>query len=132
MWFDNNCSLYKMIKNDDKDKQYFEHVYFPVDVFHFKSKHKESDTFCGEHCNPVLFPELYDADTKQWRFNSSAAEQVNAWFDGYGKIVREMMQDRYEFFLDEMIKRRNRWLFNELRKREKNPRFIAREDLLRD
>ena len=78
----------------------------PVDVFHFKSKHKETDEFCQKHCNPARWTELADADGK-WIFNSSAAEQVNAWIGGYLAMVREMLAHRYDFFLDEMIKRRN-------------------------
>jgi hypothetical protein len=78
----------------------------PVDVFHFKSKHKETDDFCWKHCNPAQWTELADANGK-WVFNSSAAEQVNAWIGGYLAMVREMLAHRYDFFLDEMIKRRN-------------------------
>ncbi len=44
---------------------------------------------------------------KQWYFNSSIAEQTNVWLGGYHAICREMLVDKYNFFLDEMILRRN-------------------------
>ncbi|KAJ7429546.1 hypothetical protein B0H11DRAFT_2405433 [Mycena galericulata] len=131
LWHDNNCSVVKMLRNDTDPylRDYFENVALPVDVFHFKSKHKETDLFCGANCNPYLWPELRTEDGK-WRFNSSAAEQTNAWFGGFHSIVREMLVDRYNFFLDEMIKRRNRTLIKDLYRRGKAPGNIPREYLL--
>lgn len=108
---------------------YFDHVALPVDVFHFKSKHKESDVDCGKYCNPAIWPELQTPEGG-WRFNSSAAEQANAWIGGYQAVVREMQMDRYEFFLDEMIKRRNRALVKDLKRKAKAPYRIPREVLL--
>lgn len=132
LWHDNNCRVVAMLKNDEDPhlKHYFDRCALPVDVFHFKSKHKESDEDCGRNCNPYIWPELRTADGK-WRFNSSAAEQTNAWFGGFQSMVREMQIDRYEFFLDEMIKRRNRNLIKELHRKGKAPYSIPREDLLR-
>jgi hypothetical protein len=131
LWHDNNCSIVKMLRNDPDEykRTYFDHVALPVDVFHFKSKHKETDIDCGANCNPYIWPELRTADGK-WRFNSSAAEQANAWFGGFQSIVREMPVERYNFFLDEMIKRRNRTLIKDLQRRGKNPGSIPREVLL--
>lgn len=68
----------------------------PVDTFHMKSNHKGTDAYCGYHCNPARFPELMDGN--KWHFNSSAAEMVNSWFDGFSSMVREMREDRYDFF----------------------------------
>lgn len=120
-----------MLKNnpDPKDRHYFDSCALPVDVFHFKTKHKESDRACGENCNPYIWPQLRTADGK-WRFNSSAAEQGNAWIGGYQAMVREMQVDRYNFFLDEMIKRRNRIVIEELRRKMKAPYNIPRSELL--
>ncbi|KAF7349146.1 hypothetical protein MVEN_01436900 [Mycena venus] len=131
LWHDNNCSIVKMLRNDPDEyrRTYFDHVALPVDVFHFKSKHKETDTDCGANCNPYIWPELRTADGK-WRFNSSAAEQANAWFGGFQSMVREMPVERYNFFLDEMIKRRNRTLIKDLQRRGKNPGSIPREVLI--
>lgn len=83
----------------------------PVDVFHFKSKHKESDEFCQK--NPSQWMELV-GDNGEWVFNSSAAEQGNVWIGGYQAIVREMLPHNYNFFLDEMIKRWNEVLVAKL------------------
>lgn len=133
MWHDNNCRIRPMLNNDNDEvlRTYFDNCALPVDVFHFKCKHKESDEDCGRHCNPMLWPELRTEDGK-WRFNSSAAEQTNAWFGGYQAIVREMRAERYDFFLDEMIKRRNRLIVQDLRARKKQPYLIPRESLLGD
>jgi hypothetical protein len=43
-----------------------------------------------------------------------------------------MPVERYNFFLDEMIKRRNRALVKDLHKRQKAPHNIPREILLAD
>lgn len=122
-----------MLKNDEDpdDRTYFDGVAMPVDVFHFKSKHKESDVYCNTFCNPARWAELVTEHGK-WRFNSSAAEQANVWFGRYHPIMHGMGVDRYEFFLDEMIKRRNKLLHEDLRKRGLAPYFIPREDLLCD
>lgn len=132
IWHDNNCKIRKMLANDidPKLKGYFDNCAMPVDVFHFKSKHKESDVECNEYCNPYKWAELR-TDEGNWRFNSSAAEQANAWFGGYQSIVREMQVDRYNFFLDEMLKRRNRLIVRDL---EDNfaPYHIPRHILLGD
>jgi hypothetical protein len=109
---------------------YFSTSALPVDVFHFKCKHKASDEKCNTFCNPARWPELCTPDGK-WRFNSSAAEQANAWIGGFQAIVREMQADRYEFFLDELIKRRNRNVIKELKRKGKAPHEIPREELLR-
>ncbi|KAJ7768876.1 hypothetical protein B0H16DRAFT_1307716 [Mycena metata] len=131
LWHDNNCSIVKMLRNDPDEyhRDYFEDIALPVDVFHFKCKHKETDLDCGTNCNPYRWPELRTEDGK-WRFNSSAAEQTNAWFGGFQSIVREMTVERYNFFLDEMIKRRNRTLVQDLRRRGKHPNYLPRAMLL--
>ncbi|KAF8057809.1 hypothetical protein FPV67DRAFT_1677039 [Lyophyllum atratum] len=104
IFFDNNCTLAKMVKDDP----YFDSIGLSVDVFHFKCKHSETDQFCQLNCNPAAFPELESEDHKGWYFNSSIAEQTNVWLGGYHAICREMLRDKYMFFLDEMIVRRNR------------------------
>jgi hypothetical protein len=52
------------------------------------------------------------------------------WFGGYQAIVQEMQVDIYEFFLDEMIKHRNRLIIQDLQQRMKWPYSIPREVLL--
>jgi hypothetical protein len=96
MWYDNNCHVAAML--DKARDTYFNEVALPVDVFHFKSKHKESDGYCGRNCNLALWKELMDEETGQWIFNSSAAEQVNLWFGQFNAITRLMRQERYRLF----------------------------------
>lgn len=115
--FDNNCRL-------DAHQRAIGEAHFintgkPVDVFHFRSKHKITDTHCQKYCNPAAFPELIQDG--QWRVNTSICEQTNVWFGGYISIVREMEVVRYNFFLDEMIKRRNRYVIGELHHKGKAP-----------
>jgi hypothetical protein len=104
IFYDNNCSLAKHVKNDPA----FANVGLPVDIFHFKCKHSISDTFCQENCNPALFPELAGDDGNGWYFNLSIAEQTNVWLGGFQAICREMLPDKYDFYLDEMILQRNK------------------------
>lgn len=93
-----------------------------------KTKHKDSDDFCGQHCNPARFPDLVVGN--KWRFNSSAAEITNAWFGGFQAIVREMRAERYDFFLDEMIRIHNQLLFKKLYHDSAHPYTIPSEWLL--
>lgn len=102
----------------------------PVDVFHFQCKHTTRDNFCQLECNPAKWPELMDGD--KWVFNSSIAEQTNAWYGGFLAITREMRMERYNFFLDEMIRRRNDWNIAKLSKDGKNPRLLDYRLLLSD
>ena len=130
MWHDQNCRLWSMLQNTyEETKLFFSHVALPVDVFHFKCKHKDSDIVCGTHCNPYIWDELR-TENGTWRFNSSAAEQANVWAGKYSAIVREMEVERYNFFLDEMVKRRNRLTLKELEERGCRPYCIPREALL--
>lgn len=110
---------------------YFSKCALPVDVFHYKSKHKKTDTWCTQHCNPALWPELMTPEGG-WRFNSSAAEQANAWFGGYLAIVREMRVDRFNFFLDEMIRRRNVLTLADLKDQGQAPYLIPRKYMLQE
>lgn len=117
IFFDNNCQLAKIVQHDPD----FAKVGLTVDVFHFKSKHSEEDLFCQMNCNPAAFPELKGEGDKPWYFNSSIAEQTNGWLGGYHSICREMLVDKYNFFLDEMILRRNRMTKEKLEKTGEMP-----------
>ena len=110
-------------------RNYFNGCALPVDVFHYKTKHKESDVNCGKYCNPYMWPQLRTNDD-EWRFNSSAAEQTNSWYGRFQAIVRELQVDRYNFFLDEMVKRRNRLIVDELDRKGFNPSSMSRSYLL--
>ena len=120
-----------MLRNDRDPylRHYFDRCALPVDVFHYKTKHKESDLDCGKNCNPYKWPELR-VDDKEWRFNSSAAEQVNAWYGRFQAIVREMQVDRYNFFLNEMVRRWNCLVVEDLRRRGLQPCGYVRSHLL--
>lgn len=129
IFFDNNCLLLRhLCSSSDPLDARLRQIGLPVDVFHAHTKHKDGDTFCQMNCNPVGFPELLE-DGCNWVFNSSAAEQANAWFGKYQPIVKEMAVPRYNFFLDEMIALLNQWLERRLHGQRQKPHFIPQNDL---
>jgi hypothetical protein len=114
LFYDNACGLYSHIQTNPDDRKAFRNTLLPVDAFHIKS-HKLSHTTCRLNNDPNLFPEL-KRDGK-WKFNSSAAEIVNAWFGRFASICRNMTQVKYNFFLDEMIRLHNVRLIEKLKSR---------------
>ena len=119
VFYDTNCDARQQAKKDP----WFNNVGMCVDVWHFLNKHKVTHEYCQRHCNPAMYPELMDDDGK-WFFNTSVAEQTNTWLGGYSSIVREMLPDKYEFFLDEMIGLRNAELLKKLDKEGYNPSIL--------
>ncbi|KAK7023536.1 hypothetical protein VNI00_016687 [Paramarasmius palmivorus] len=128
--FDNNCILLRYVTNPASPphiQQFFHpsRMGMPVDVFHFKSKHKSSDNYCGQHCNPINFPELtyHDANGKlKWWFNTSIAEEKNSWIGRYAPMVREMHSVFFDFFLNTMVRLHNEDLVEQLERQGMNPR----------
>ncbi|KAG9224286.1 hypothetical protein CCMSSC00406_0004785 [Pleurotus cornucopiae] len=120
LFYDTNCKL--LAHQRYNHDTHFLHTGQPVDVFHFKSKHKESDVNCQMYCNPAAFPELMHEG--KWRFNTSICEQTNVWIGGYRAILRNMEVTRFNFYMDEMIKRRNRFVIMELKAKGRNPWMV--------
>ena len=118
IFFDSNCQLSKIVQ----DGPAFKNVGLSVDVFHFKSKHKTTDVFCQANCNPVDFSKMEGLGNKAWYFNSLIAEQTNVWFGSYHSMCREMLVDKYNFFLDEMILCHNHLTYNKLALACENPK----------
>ncbi|KAF8834036.1 hypothetical protein BDN67DRAFT_915756, partial [Paxillus ammoniavirescens] len=116
IFYDNNCTLAQHVK----DNPFFTDIGLSMDVFHFQCKHSETDTFYQENCNPAAFPELQD-DNGGWYFNSSACEQVNAWFGNFHSITRGMKPVKFDFFLDEMISCQNKETLKKLLQRGNKP-----------
>ncbi|EDR05355.1 uncharacterized protein LACBIDRAFT_329773 [Laccaria bicolor S238N-H82] len=104
IFYDTNCDAKQQA--DASGDPWFQDVGMCVDVWHFLNKHKVTHEFCQLNCNPAMYPELQD-DDGNWFFNMSVAEQTNAWLGGYSSIIREMLPDKYDFFLDEMIRLHN-------------------------
>lgn len=86
-------------------------------------KHKKTDHDCQMYCNPARYPEVVNPDGT-WAFNSSAAEQVNAWFGCFHSVVKEMTPERFAFYLDEMIRIRNDFTVEELRRQGHCPHLV--------
>lgn len=105
--YDSNCNALREVASCDIT--FFKDISMCVDAFHHKTKHHTSDTFCQEQCNMKAYPELMDGQGGFY-FNSSITEQTNVWFGAFHNICREMTTVKYDFFLDEMIIRRNRYI----------------------
>lgn len=115
------CGLYK--HSVAQGKTLHLRCALPVDVFHHKTKHKETDVECQQHCNPANFPELL-SDDGGWVFNTSIAEQTNVWLGGYHSMLREMTVEKYNFFLDELIMRKNEVIKHKLEVDGQLPSYI--------
>ncbi|KAJ7286256.1 hypothetical protein C8J57DRAFT_1169032 [Mycena rebaudengoi] len=128
IFYDNNCQFLKHLRSCDD--HYFDNVSLPVDVFHFKCKHTEKDTFCQINCNPARFKELIGSDGK-WIFNSSVAEQAKTLyrkclFSGTASFFS------FNFFLDEMIAIHNEITIQELERSGQRPHLQELELLQGD
>lgn len=119
IFYDTNCQARKQAEKDP----WFANIGMCVDIWHFLNKHAQSDEYCQKYCNAAGFPELLDEFGK-WFFNTSVAEQINAWLQGYHSICREMLPTKFDFFLDEMIRLRNVELLKKLEKDGHHPRKI--------
>lgn len=117
--YDSNCLLKKHVEGGPA----FANVAMTVDVFHFKTKHFEGDIYCQKNCNPSAYPELLGEGDKPWFFNSSVAEQTNAWCGKFYAVCHEMGSEKYEFFLDEMIIMRNAATVKRLARKESQPTY---------
>lgn len=99
IFYDTNCDAKQQAMKDP----WFDDVGMCVDVWHFLNKHKVTHQFCQDNCNPAMYPEL-ESEPGKWFFNTSVAEQTNAWLGGYQSMCQEMLPVKFDFFLDEMIK----------------------------
>ncbi|KAG1855594.1 hypothetical protein F4604DRAFT_1659927 [Suillus subluteus] len=116
--YDSNCNALREVES--RKMKFFEGIGICVDAFHHTTKHKASDQFCQERCIMKAYPELLDEDGKYY-FNSSIAEQTNVWFGGFHNMCCEMTPVKYDFFLDEVILRRNRATVINLHRQGKQP-----------
>jgi len=78
IFYDTNC----LARQQAEGNPWFDGIGMCVDVWHFRNKHKSTHEYCQKHCNPIQYPELLN-ETGKWYFNTSVAEQVNAWLGGY-------------------------------------------------
>lgn len=126
IYYDRSCFIAKYLQS--QGYTYFEEngCYWLVDNFHAQKSH--NDDFCTKTCNSARLPELADTNGRSI-FNTSACEQVNAWFGKFQPVCREMLKDRYNFYLDEMILLRNEWMVAELKRKGHGPYLIPLKSL---
>jgi CxC6 like cysteine cluster associated with KDZ transposases len=116
IFYDTNCLARQQAEKDP----WFKGIGMCVDAWHFRNKHATSHAYCQLNCNPAMYPELMD-DFSAWFFNTSIAEQTNAWLGGYHSMCREMLPAKFDFFLDEMIRLRNIEVINRLERQGHHP-----------
>ncbi|TFK19684.1 hypothetical protein FA15DRAFT_601036, partial [Coprinopsis marcescibilis] len=116
IFYDSN---YDACQQAEKDP-WFKGLGMCVDVWHFRNKHKVMHLYCQKNCNPADYPELLE-EYGDWWFNTSVAEQTNAWLGGYHSICWEMLPAWYDFFLDEMISLCNIQVIHQLMKTGQYP-----------
>ncbi|KAF8957605.1 hypothetical protein BDZ97DRAFT_1669810 [Flammula alnicola] len=119
IFYDTNCNARQQAEKDP----WFKGIGMCVDAWHFRNKHAVTHAYCQLNCNPAMYPELMDA-LAAWFFNTSIAEQTNAWLGGYHSMCREMLPAKYEFFLDEMIRLRNIEVIRRLERQGHHPRSL--------
>jgi hypothetical protein len=117
IFYDTNCDARQQAEKDP----WFKGIGMCVDAWHFRNKHAVTHQYCQLNCNPAKYPELMD-EFGAWFFNTSVAEQTNAWLGGYHSICREMLPEKYNFFLDEMIRLRNIEVIRRLGEQGHHPR----------
>lgn len=117
IFYDTNCDARQQAEKDP----WFHGVGMCVDAWHFRNKHAVTHKYCQLNCNPAKYPELMDGSSA-WFFNTSIAEQTNAWMAGYHSMCREMLPAKFDFFLDEMIRLRNIEIINRLHEQGHHPR----------
>lgn len=123
IFYDNACNLVQYILNRYANGP-LKDVRFPVDRFHFKTKHKATHTFCQEHCDPAKFPFLTDAKGEP-RFNSSAAESTMPWLGSLSNTLRNRHVYLYNLFLNEFVRRRNARIVDNLILTGRKPRRLC-------
>lgn len=119
--YDSNCDAKQQVMASSDE--FFKDMGMCVDVWHFLNKHKITHEFCQKHCNPAKYPEMLN-ENGEWYFNTSVAEQTNAWLGGYHSICREMLPAKFNFFLDEMIRLHNIEVLHKLDEAGHNPTAI--------
>ena len=103
--YDDGCHLrrFSEIRKDvtEKASPFWERIgkRIYVDRFHFK-KHKRTNGYCQEHCNPKDNESIVNANTE-------ICEQSFRWFARHKYSLNHMSPARFRFFLLLMADRRN-------------------------
>lgn len=106
--YDNACNLLRHIARCDVRSLWLHTTRFIVDAFHYVN-HRATDALYRTQCNPspengsqpdLLIPQVNPATGHMVvvrAFNTEAAEQFNAWADGFEAQLRQMTNFTYDF-----------------------------------
>ncbi|KAF8512191.1 hypothetical protein JB92DRAFT_2723848 [Gautieria morchelliformis] len=120
----NACSLLCHMARQNINEPWLDSTCFIVDAWHYIN-HQLSDLLCRTRCNPSprngsqpdLLLQTTDPTTGRtqaaWAFNTEAAEQLNAWLDGFEAQLRQMSDFNYDFTIQVGL-----LLYKEKRERE--------------
>ncbi|CAN0439424.1 unnamed protein product, partial [Ascophyllum nodosum] len=100
MFYDNACRREAFLQNRSDPGWSTTCLY--VDRFHFRSHNL---SFCRIHTNPEdrsdpIIWRQGPGQSREFRFNSSAAEGTNAWAEGLGHVLSSMPRVWNEFVFD--------------------------------
>ncbi|KIO16822.1 hypothetical protein M407DRAFT_36535, partial [Tulasnella calospora MUT 4182] len=106
--YDRACFLLRHLVTQDPHSPWVQNVRLIVDAWHYIG-HRVSDILCRSRCNPAPAdgsqPDLIIQEeiNGQWitrrAFNTEAAEQLNAWLDGYKGTLNRMTDYNFDFVL---------------------------------
>ncbi|KIJ50900.1 hypothetical protein M422DRAFT_78823, partial [Sphaerobolus stellatus SS14] len=106
--YDNACGLLRHVGHQNIEDTWIRTTRFIVDAWHYIN-HKASDLLCCTRCNPCpengSQPDLVYVKTNPHTqrkylvraFNTEAAEQLNAWLDGFEAQLGQMTDYNYDF-----------------------------------
>eukprot|EP00457_Paulinella_chromatophora_P009818 gb/GEZN01009894.1/.p1 GENE.gb/GEZN01009894.1/~~gb/GEZN01009894.1/.p1 ORF type:complete len:336 (-),score=26.27 gb/GEZN01009894.1/:280-1230(-) len=118
--YDQACTIARGLLGDPVRLAEWEDSIWAVDDWHLRKGHDDGDMVCAGYCDWERYPELHGADGK-CVFNTSAAEQHNAWVRGFSSLLSQWSVGNSLAYLTRLLIQRNRTLIERQEGRGKNP-----------
>lgn len=106
--YDRACFLLRHLVTQNQHSPWVQDVRLIVDAWHYIG-HRVSDILCRTRCNPapadgsqpdlIIQEEIDGRQITRRAFNTEAAEQLNAWLDGYKGTLNRMTDYNFDFVL---------------------------------
>ncbi|KIO20067.1 hypothetical protein M407DRAFT_54802, partial [Tulasnella calospora MUT 4182] len=106
--YDRACFLLRHLVTQNPNSPWVQDVRLIVDAWHYIG-HRVSDILCRSRCNPapadgsqpdlIIQEEINGRWVTRKAFNTEAAEQLNAWLDGYKGTLNRMTNYNFDFLL---------------------------------